>query len=76
MENKYIFVEHSQGTFEGNSYDSIILSDGTLAFKAKNHTKLSSLPFTEGEAVLVTLSIKGSKKCTPVVAVTSIKSVK
>jgi len=65
MTEKYIFVEHSHGEFEGTSYNKIVLSNGLRALSFKNKTSdsdelLASLK--EGDEVVCEIAISFGKQ--------------
>lgn len=65
-----MFVEHSHGSYEGTDYDNVVLSDGMLGFKVRNTAKVEGVK--EGDNVLVTFKIKGTKNGTPSIVVTDL----
>jgi len=70
MKSKFTFVEHSEGSYEGNDYNNVVLSDGLLGFKVRNVAKFDGIK--EGDTVMVTFKIKGTKNGLPSILVTEL----
>jgi len=66
LQGNFKFLKHSIGVFttEDNqeiSYDSVELSNGLRAFKAKNKTGKKKFDYKEGDQVICTFDIEPNK---------------
>jgi len=73
MKGKYTFVEWSHGDMEGTKYNNVILSDGLLPMKILNNKDIDLSKFKEGQEVVCTFSLKGSKDLKPRLALLTIE---
>jgi len=74
IETKAVFVEQSQGEFEGTVYNNLylIIEGSHYALKAVNASPNKILPYSEGDVVDVKLSLGANKKHEPVVRLVEI----